>query len=398
MVEGGRRIRPGGAPDCARPSSGRRLGDAAVGRATSPAAHPGPASGRSGHGLGRLSEPAPGLAARRHAAAGESRRRAHRDHLAGRRHRRQRLPGPAPVLRVWIATAWPQGATVTMMAGTICALFGIRDEPVRPAQRFLAMSVAGSVLAMIYLFGVLPRIDGFVPLTLVLLPVFLPLAMCLQRPVLAAKAMPVIMGSLGPWPGADLRRRHHRLRQRRHRPQSRGRDRGAGAAARPVPGRRVGGRAGDAGHAPRRGPAGCRRPLLDRATFESRMHDRLALLVPALARADQALARRLGDALMAFGSASTSCCCARATPDLPRTARQCAGTLMPVDHRSRPDDRRDPGGNLAHTLAAGRRTLSALATAPLTPAATEALLALAGIRHALSWHGPAGASRSRRPP
>ena len=274
-----------------------------------------------------------------------------------------------------------------MMAGTICALLGIRDEPVRPAQQFLVMSVAGSVLAMVYLFGVLPRVDGFVPLTLVLAPVYLPLAMCLQRPVLAAKAMPLIMGSLALMAldqtfDADIA----------------GFVNGAIAlnlgVAIAVLVLRLGRSLGIEWEVERVMRA-VRRDVarlaagdatLDRATFESRMHDRVALLFPRLAGADQALAGRLGDALVALRVGINILLLRQTTPDLPRTVCDALARLNQSIIASA-NDRQRLGHNLARTLELADAALAALATAPVTPATTEALLALAGIRHALSWHG-----------
>lgn len=288
---------------------------------------------------------------------------------------------------IWIATAWPQGSTATMMAGTICALLGIRDEPVRPAQQFLVMSVAGSVLAMIYLFVVLPRVDGFVPLILVLAPVYLPLAMCLQRPALAAKAMPLIMGSLALMAldqtfDADIA----------------GFVNGAIAlnlgVAIAVIVLRLGRSLGIEWEVERVMRA-VRRDVarlaagdatLDRATFESRMHDRVAMLFPRLAGADQALAARLGDALVALRVGLNILLLRRTMPDLPHTVRDALARLNRSIIASA-DDRHRLGHNLAHTLALADAALAELASAPVTPATTEALLALAGIRHALSWHG-----------
>jgi uncharacterized membrane protein YccC len=288
---------------------------------------------------------------------------------------------------IWIATAWPQGATATMMAGTICALLGIRDEPVQPAQQFLVMSVAGSVLAMIYLFAVLPRVDGFVPLTLVLAPVFLPLAMCLQQPARAARAMPLIMGSLALMAldqtfDADIA----------------GFVNGAIAlnlgVAIAVIVLRLGRSLGIEWEVERVMRA-VRRDVarlaagdaaLDRAAFESRMHDRVALLFPRLAGADQALAGRLGDALVALRVGINILLLRRTTPGLPGDAQRALAELNESIIGSA-DDRHRLGHNLARTLELADGAMATLAAAPVTPASTDALLALAGIRHALSWHG-----------
>ena len=311
----------------------------------------------------------------------------HRDHLMAAISAGSAFMALLACVLAWMATGWPDGGTATMMAGTICALLGIRDEPIRPAQTFLAMTLLGSLLAMVYLFAILPRADGFVPLALVLLPVYLPLAGCIQQPRRAALAMPVIMGSLGAMAldrtfAADIT----------------GCVNGAIALnlgiAVAVFMLRLGRSFGVEWETERimravrrdlaRLAAGD--PALDRARFESRMHHRLALLVPRLALADQPLARRLGDALVALRVGLNLVHLREAAPGLSPEARAAVDRMtVTMAHAGR--DWRDPARSLARHLADADEAIAVVGRDEPTPAATAALLALAGIRHAVSGHG-----------
>ena len=287
---------------------------------------------------------------------------------------------------LWIALAWPQGATVAMMAGTICALFGVRDDPVQPAQRFLLMSLLGSALALVYLFGILPQVDGFLGLTLVLLPVFLPLAMCLQQPALAASAVPVIIGSLGAM-GLD-----HRFSA----------DIAAfvnGALALnlgivlAILALRLGRAVGVEWEVERVMRAvrldlarlGQGDPGLDRVAFEGRMHDRIALLVRRLAGAEPPLAARLGDALGALRVGLNLDRLHRLAPALPEPARTAVNGLRAEAGRAARERR--PHDHLLRLLAAADRAVAEVTAVPASEPATAALLALAGLRHAVAGHG-----------
>jgi uncharacterized membrane protein YccC len=70
----------------------------------------------------------------------------------------------------WIATAWPSGTTLVLVAAATCALASSSPYPARTASQ-MAMGTAIAVLVgMILTFGVFPHIDGFVLLALVLTP------------------------------------------------------------------------------------------------------------------------------------------------------------------------------------------------------------------------------------
>lgn len=77
------------------------------------------------------------------------------------------------VCTFWIWTGWVDGAGAAAMTAVFCCLFAAMDNPV-PAILSFGGAIIGSIpFAGFYLFGVLPHIDGFVPLCLVLAPVCL---------------------------------------------------------------------------------------------------------------------------------------------------------------------------------------------------------------------------------
>jgi uncharacterized membrane protein YccC len=74
---------------------------------------------------------------------------------------------------LWITTAWPEGAVAAQFAAIVSALFATYDRP----AKIMGSAVAGIILALpvaaLYEFAILPRIDGFASLALVLSPILL---------------------------------------------------------------------------------------------------------------------------------------------------------------------------------------------------------------------------------
>jgi len=77
----------------------------------------------------------------------------------------------------WIATGWPAGDTAAMMASVMCVLYAALDNPAVAILGFLKKISLGAVLAGVWLFAVLPSIDGFIPLAASLAVVLLPSGM-----------------------------------------------------------------------------------------------------------------------------------------------------------------------------------------------------------------------------
>lgn len=74
---------------------------------------------------------------------------------------------------LWIEGSWPEGAVAAQFAAIGCSLAATLDHP----AKFIRAAIVGILLALplaaLYEFAILPRIDGFVSLTLVLTPVIL---------------------------------------------------------------------------------------------------------------------------------------------------------------------------------------------------------------------------------
>ncbi|MGH1575161.1 FUSC family protein [Methylobacterium sp. P31] len=62
---------------------------------------------------------------------------------------------------VWIATAWPDGATATLMAAMVCCLFATQDDPAPAIVSFARWSTVAAVGASVLQFGILPRVQDF---------------------------------------------------------------------------------------------------------------------------------------------------------------------------------------------------------------------------------------------
>ena len=93
---------------------------------------------------------------------------------------------------IWYLLGWEAGNSGAMMAAIVAAYFASQDDPVPSQLSFLACLVAASVLAMIYLFGVLPAVHEFSSLILVLAVVFLPLGLLVYRTATAVIVWPLI--------------------------------------------------------------------------------------------------------------------------------------------------------------------------------------------------------------
>jgi uncharacterized membrane protein YccC len=82
----------------------------------------------------------------------------------------------------WIAAAWPDGAIAAEMAAVACCFFAAQDNPTPAIMDFLRWTVVAVVLDAVYLFAVLPMVNGFEMLVLVLAPAFLLFGVLVARP------------------------------------------------------------------------------------------------------------------------------------------------------------------------------------------------------------------------
>lgn len=95
---------------------------------------------------------------------------------------------------LWIVSGWADGGAAAALTAVFCCMFAAMDNPVPAILRFGGAILAGIPLAAVYLFGVLPMIDGFVPLALVLAPPMLLLGYFLTHPRYGLPALATIVG------------------------------------------------------------------------------------------------------------------------------------------------------------------------------------------------------------
>ena len=73
----------------------------------------------------------------------------------------------------WIATAWPSGGTMVLNAAAVCALASSSPRPTLMAFQMASGTLLATVAGMIVVFGLYPRIDGFLLLSAALVPFLL---------------------------------------------------------------------------------------------------------------------------------------------------------------------------------------------------------------------------------
>jgi uncharacterized membrane protein YccC len=95
---------------------------------------------------------------------------------------------------IWYLTGWPEGSAAAQIALLMCLFFGSIDDS-RPALRTLLWVLCLSiVMDGLYLFIILPRIEDFWLLALVLAPVFIPLGLLGANPATVMMGlMPIAM-------------------------------------------------------------------------------------------------------------------------------------------------------------------------------------------------------------
>jgi uncharacterized membrane protein YccC len=97
----------------------------------------------------------------------------------------------------WWSTAWPEGAVAAMMAAVFASFFATQDDPAPALIGFLGWTLVALPIAALYLFAILPAIDGFPLLALSLLPVLFVLGYLQADPSQYGRAMPLIIGFAG---------------------------------------------------------------------------------------------------------------------------------------------------------------------------------------------------------
>jgi uncharacterized membrane protein YccC len=111
----------------------------------------------------------------------------HRDHGMALRSAIGVFLAIVACVSVWIATAWPDGATAAMMGAVLCCLFATQDDPAPAILSFATWTGIAAAAIGVLLFGVMPLVHDFVSLALVLAPALILCGLLMTIP----KTMPV---------------------------------------------------------------------------------------------------------------------------------------------------------------------------------------------------------------
>ncbi len=93
---------------------------------------------------------------------------------------------------IWIVTAWPDGATAVIFAGIWMMLFSSMDNARPVLLQIMLGTVAGTVMAIVYVGAILPRVTDFVTLTAVLAPALLLVGTMMPRARTAMFAVGIV--------------------------------------------------------------------------------------------------------------------------------------------------------------------------------------------------------------
>ena len=96
----------------------------------------------------------------------------------------------------WIATGWNGGAGAAIMVAVMTSLFAQQDDPSAAAGAFLRMTGLGIVAAGVYVFAILPRLEGFEALAVALVPLLFAAAYAMSRPAYTLSGLAAALGAL----------------------------------------------------------------------------------------------------------------------------------------------------------------------------------------------------------
>ncbi len=99
------------------------------------------------------------------------------------------------VCAFWIATGWTAGAGAAVIVAVACSFFAAQDDPAPAMALMLRNAVVATIGAGVYLFFILPRVQTFAELALVLLPAGLIIGVLVSRPATFGTGM--VMGAFG---------------------------------------------------------------------------------------------------------------------------------------------------------------------------------------------------------
>ena len=92
---------------------------------------------------------------------------------------------------VWVGLGWPSGGATAAFAALITCSFAAQDDPAPALARYLGATLITFPLAALYLFAVLPRVDGCEQLVIFLAPALLALGYVQADPQRNPLALPM---------------------------------------------------------------------------------------------------------------------------------------------------------------------------------------------------------------
>lgn len=118
-----------------------------------------------------------------------------------RRHRQQCLAVPSGLSATvsvmifclfWIATAWPDAMAAAPFTAIVACSFAAQDDPAPGIMRYLAYTAAAIPVSLLYLFVILPKIDGFPMLFVAMAPALLLMGYIQADPARSSRALPML--------------------------------------------------------------------------------------------------------------------------------------------------------------------------------------------------------------
>lgn len=94
----------------------------------------------------------------------------------------------------WILAGWGDGAAAPVMAAVFCCFFAAMDDPVPAIKSFGLFTLVSLPLSALYMFAILPSIDGFPMLLLVMAPPLLFLGLYIPNPATMGAGLAVLIG------------------------------------------------------------------------------------------------------------------------------------------------------------------------------------------------------------
>jgi uncharacterized membrane protein YccC len=92
---------------------------------------------------------------------------------------------------VWILLAWPNGSATAAFAALITCSFAAQDDPAPVIGRYLVATLLTFPLAALYLFVILPRVDGAAMLIVTLAPALIGMGYIQADPARSVLALPM---------------------------------------------------------------------------------------------------------------------------------------------------------------------------------------------------------------